>query len=267
MGGANFWYSTRGVFGRDINGDPKKAVFRFEEYAAEVHRTTMLTWPLLQLRLRHKSKDVMGKAWFVAEWVKCVLVEGFGFQFPDQAVKTEDELSFRPYNGPNGAQLTWTLGKMVHFVTGNTPVQERLSLDDIIKNHDKNLAEVMRAKAVHWEEMLWDYLSMVSSLRTGLDPDGNKERALRLEDLARSAAATSWSLRSAADKMVGKASPARLASMEEQRKIVQDVLTKVSEAATVLDSAKSQKEVEVVLQNEVKTAIKAVMAAAGVPEQ
>ncbi|KIK64415.1 hypothetical protein GYMLUDRAFT_240959 [Collybiopsis luxurians FD-317 M1] len=86
----------------------KKSVFRFEEYEAEVHRTTMLSWPLLQLRLRHRDEEVMGKAWFSAE--------------------TEDELSFRPYNGPNGKGLTWTLGKMVQFVTGDKAVQSKLTL-------------------------------------------------------------------------------------------------------------------------------------------
>ncbi|KZP28631.1 hypothetical protein FIBSPDRAFT_852347 [Athelia psychrophila] len=53
VGGANFWYSTREVFGRniDLEGTPKTTVFSFEEYLAEVKSTTELAWPYLQLRL------------------------------------------------------------------------------------------------------------------------------------------------------------------------------------------------------------------------
>lgn len=53
----------------------------------------------------------------------------------------------------------------------------------------------MRLKAVYWEEMVWDYLSMIESLSRGED-----DRKQPLEVLAKSAAATSWKLRTAADK-------------------------------------------------------------------
>ncbi|KAF7376830.1 Golgi apyrase [Mycena sanguinolenta] len=222
VGGANFWYSTRAVFGKDIDGKPKRGLFSFNEYDAEVNRTTMLSWPLLKLRLP-KKEDIMGTAWFVAVWVKCVLAEGFGFNLVDQAVNSEHELSFRPYHGPEGEELTWTLGKAVQFAAGDDVGIEPLTLDHITAKHKQAQIDVKNEKATHCQELAWDYLSILSSLPIeGKDA----ERARRLEE-ARVVLATAWSMRQAANNLSGKL----LSSKEHQLKVVRELQDKISKAA------------------------------------
>jgi hypothetical protein len=227
VGGANFWYSTRAVFGRDIDGAPKQGLFSFNEYDAEVNRTTMLSWPLLKLRLRSKE-NIMGTAWFVAAWVKCVLAEGFGFDLADQAVNSEHELSFRPYNGPAGEELTWTLGKMVQVVAGNKEIVQ-LSLDDITAKHKQAQIDVMKEKATRCQELAWDYLSILCSL-----PDVDEKdpaRAKRLEESARAALATAWSMQHAAAKLRGDEPKDKLLSPKDQLVVVGELRKEISDEA------------------------------------
>ncbi|KAJ7879068.1 nucleoside phosphatase family-domain-containing protein [Mycena olivaceomarginata] len=227
VGGANFWYSTRALFGRDIDGAPKQGLFSFNEYDTEVNRTTMLSWPLLKLRLRNKE-NIMGTAWFVAAWVKCVLAEGFGFNLADQAVNSEHELSFHPYNGPAGEELTWTLGKMVQVIAGNKEIVQ-LSLDKITAKHKQVQIDVMEKKAARCQELAWDYLSILCSL-----PDVDKKdpaRAKRLEELARAALATAWSMQNAAAKLRGDDPKDKLLSLKDQLVVVGKLRKEISDEA------------------------------------
>ncbi|KAF7363834.1 Golgi apyrase [Mycena sanguinolenta] len=302
VGGANFWYSTRTVFGQDINGDPKQGLFSFSEYDAEVNRTAMLSWPLLKLRLG-SDDDIVGKAWFMAAWVKCVLAEGFGFNLVDQAVDSEQELSFRPYNGPGGEELTWTLGKIVQVVGGDVDIKP-LSLVDVTDKHERAQIGVMREKAARCQELAWDYLSILCSLPDQKDParDVNREdlaraakaavavarlpeaevksklgrdpmddrlitekqmlqgvhgsykkdparnvdkkdpaRARRLEELARAALATAWSMRQAAAKLGGDAKNQQLIAKDEQLVVVRDLCMKISAEAKKAAAADGEK--------------------------
>jgi hypothetical protein len=162
----------------------------------------------------------------VAAWVKCVLAEGFGLDLVDQAVDSEHELSFRPYNGPEDAELTWTLGKMVQVITGNTKI-EKLRLDQIVTKHNKIQRDVMEEKAARCQELAVDYLSILCSL-----PDvDNKDaaRAKRLEESARAALATSWSMLQAGGDLRHKAPKgARLLNPKEQLVVVRRLWMEIS---------------------------------------
>lgn len=229
-------------------------MFSFEEYATEVQRTTMLSWPVLRLRLKNEI-EIMGKAWFVAEWVKSVLVEGFGFEFLDGEERTEGSLSFRPYNGPSGAGLSWTLGKMVLLASGDGTVDKPASIEEIAQYHDKDIGERMRLKAVYWEEMVWDYLSMIESLSRGED-----DRKQPLEVLAKSAAATSWKLRTAADK---KWQPdKKTADFDEKRltELLEKAVKEIQAAISAITKEDKDKE------GASKKAVEAVRAACGPSE-
>lgn len=188
-------------------------------------------------------------------------------------MKTEDELSFRPYKGANGVDLTWTLGKMIQFITGDIPIQVKIPRRDIMKNHRSNQAATMRETADHWDEMLWDYLSMVCSLQTGANPGGENERILRLEKLACIAAATATSLRAEADEMDRVVAATSAENVDEKEDLVRRLaleeaqISRLKEAekliiatAKVLDGPKDKMEMERLLKGEVMETIKTVLA-------
>lgn len=145
----------------------------------------------------------MGTAWFVAEWVKCVLIDGFGFEFDQQpSAQREDDLSFRPFGGTANAELTWTLGRAVLYANKineqDTEFVTSPGLDIIAERHQKKLNDAMIAKAVRLEESLWDYITMAASFKNRGDVRGNTERASRMTGLAKAAAKTARNLRQAA---------------------------------------------------------------------
>ncbi|KAF9459390.1 nucleoside phosphatase family-domain-containing protein [Collybia nuda] len=119
VGGSSFWYNTRGVFGLDRNGKPKTSPFSFEEYEQEIQLNFKLAWPFAQTRRAGvKPKFIKGSG-FTAAWIQHILFECFKFKRGDTTVTHEDKLTFRPYNGSEGAELSWTLGKIVlHSVNG-----------------------------------------------------------------------------------------------------------------------------------------------------
>ncbi|KZP28630.1 hypothetical protein FIBSPDRAFT_1039389 [Athelia psychrophila] len=200
VGGANFWYSTRGVFGRTLDGAAKTTMFSFKEYLAEVKSTTALAWPELQFRLRHGQPEVMGNAWFLAEWIRCVLINGFGFNFSHQpTAQSEDDLAFRPYGGTAKAALTWTLGRAVLCASQLTERDTehlviKAGINIVAARHQKKLEDAMIAKAALSQESLLDYITMAASFRRRKDVRGNAERTTRMIHLAVAAAKTSRSL-------------------------------------------------------------------------
>ena len=143
----------------------------------------------------------MGNAWFIAEWIRCVLVHGFGFKFADDpSAKREDDLSFRPYGGTKNAELTWTLGKAVLFA--NKPpgaddynLVSTPGLEAVATAHRQKLIDAMLAKAVRQEELLWDYITMAATFDIRNEVPGNFERVKRMVGLAEVAAQTSRALR------------------------------------------------------------------------
>ncbi|KAF8961839.1 nucleoside phosphatase family-domain-containing protein [Flammula alnicola] len=121
VGGANFWYSTREIFGLDINGKPKNTSFSFTEFRNEVFRTSLLPWNALKQRTPNVNEAFLAGAWFKAAWVECVLTEYFKFAGTNGGEVQQDRLSFRPYNGSDGMELNWTLGRLILFITGDKP--------------------------------------------------------------------------------------------------------------------------------------------------
>ncbi|KZP30214.1 hypothetical protein FIBSPDRAFT_146474 [Athelia psychrophila] len=151
---------------------------------------------------RHEFGDsVMGNAWFVAEWVKCVLIDGFGFEFDQQpSAQRETDLSFRPFGGTRrDAELTWTLGRAVLYASKADEEDEDLvttpGLRVIAKRRQKKLGDAMLARAARQEESVWDYITMAASFRSRLDLAGNFEQSNRMIVLATAAAETCRSLR------------------------------------------------------------------------
>ncbi|KAK2460069.1 hypothetical protein APHAL10511_007903 [Amanita phalloides] len=59
------------------------------------------------------NDDPNGASVFAAQWIYRVLGITFGIQNYDK------QLTFTPYNGPNGKRLSWTLGKAVLLATPN----------------------------------------------------------------------------------------------------------------------------------------------------
>ncbi|KAF9459392.1 nucleoside phosphatase family-domain-containing protein [Collybia nuda] len=123
VGGANFWYNTRQVFGLDGYGQAKTTPFSFGEYEDEVKLSYQLGWDLAKERRKIKPSflEVSG---FNAAWVQHILFKCFGFKGNDPTVTHEDKLTFRPYNGSNGVELSWTLGRVILFSVGDSKPQQ-----------------------------------------------------------------------------------------------------------------------------------------------
>jgi hypothetical protein len=162
VGGASFWHTTRTLFGQDSNGKPKDAPFQYIEFKQEILDTVDLTWAILTGPRKDEKKhkeEFLERAWFSAQWIDCVLIDGFGLELANAGTAdmlvgevdpyTRDEivhlgrgndsgLSFQPYNGPKGAELSWTLGKAVLLATRN-PEPRSMSLNDaVIKKRFSN---------------------------------------------------------------------------------------------------------------------------------
>lgn len=123
IGGANFWYSTRTIFGLDKVGNPKTTAFSYVEFRKEVYQTLHIPWDEVQAKFPSDSYK-LGDAWIRAMWAERVLSVQFRLGFTNAEAEDVDKLTFRPFNGFEGADLTWTLGKLVHFITGNQPPEQ-----------------------------------------------------------------------------------------------------------------------------------------------
>ncbi|KAJ7319370.1 nucleoside phosphatase family-domain-containing protein [Mycena albidolilacea] len=187
VGGANFWYSTCAVFGQDIDGAPKQGLFSFNEYDAEVNRTTMLSWPLLKLRLQSKE-NIMGTAWFVAAWVK--------LSTPSMSSRSAHTMDLR----------------MVQVIAGNKEIVQ-LSLDGITAKHKQAQIDVMKEKAAHYVD------------------EKDPARAKRLEESARAALATAWSMQHAAAKLRSDDPKDKLLSPKDQLVVVGELRKEISDEA------------------------------------
>ena len=125
LGGSNFWYNTREVFGRDGNtGQPKQTPFTFTEYQAEVHFVSTLDWSICKKRREGVKEKFLADACFTAEWIQRVLF--YFFRFQDDA-----QTRFTPYNGNDGVELSWTLGKVILFALDSQPKEMDA---DVVRN-------------------------------------------------------------------------------------------------------------------------------------
>jgi Golgi apyrase len=118
VGGSNFWYSAREVFGRD---SPKNSPFSFKEYEDEMRFVGQVRWEDYDIAEPDVREAFRATAYFTATWIHLVLFDFFGFLGIDQTGVNEDKLLFRPYNGSDGDELSWTLGKVVLFALDSRP--------------------------------------------------------------------------------------------------------------------------------------------------
>lgn len=124
VGGSNFWYSTRQIFGLDKNGRPKMTHFSFKEYNDEIRLHLSLNWESAKNRRPKVSEKFLEQVGFTAAWVQRALFAYFRFREDGPTVSREDKLTFRPYNGSNGVELSWTLGRVVLYAMGDPKPQQ-----------------------------------------------------------------------------------------------------------------------------------------------
>lgn len=190
VGGANFWWTTRTVFGLGYDGKPKKDFFSFGDFMKEVEVNRKLTWDLMKRRRSTVNEKFLGKCLFSAEWLQQLLVDVFGVNLDPPTdcyvcgradanhdaptpPRQEDQLSFRPYNGPGGAGLTWTLGRAVLLATGDPAPEVRLGKLVILQNQTKALVQELLAQADEAYEQSRDAALFLESFTKWNDDQGH----------------------------------------------------------------------------------------------
>ncbi|KAF7973307.1 hypothetical protein HWV62_13864 [Athelia sp. TMB] len=167
VGGANFWYSTRSVFGRNLDKDGtcKTTAFSFKKYQEEVEKTKKLDWLALQLRMRN-DPEYVGRAWFVAEWVQIILQRGLDFNFTGDEHQRETDLSFRPFGGIGKEELTWTLGAAVLYANGNNLHELDITTGKAAANRSQQEwhRSILITEANRQEEQLYDHVIETADL-------------------------------------------------------------------------------------------------------
>jgi hypothetical protein len=185
IGGSNFWYSTRKLFGLDLNGQPKQTPFSFREYNDEVRFVSALNWSICQQRRPGVLPKYLADASFTAAWIQRVLFDFFGFQTNhrvrevrednqlqeeevalqaaeeaeemevEAAGVDENNLSFRPFGGADDIELNWTLGKLILFAFSSEP-KEMASGVLLQVNANRKEAESLDEKARRMDEKAHD---------------------------------------------------------------------------------------------------------------
>ena len=127
----------------------------------------------------------MGNSWFVAEWVRCVLIDGLGFDFDHEPSEGhETELSFRPYGGTEKAELTWTLGKAILYANrpeGQTDYTFKTtpSISVLLNRYVEKSKAALVAKAICEEEKLYDNIAHATSFEA--DSEASREFLAKAE--------------------------------------------------------------------------------------
>ncbi|KDR71492.1 hypothetical protein GALMADRAFT_271035 [Galerina marginata CBS 339.88] len=125
IGGANFWYYTRTIFGLNYHGKPRETPFSFREFRLEIFRTLSFPWDTIKENFPSASRVYLEEAWIKAMWANVVMSRNFRLDNDGDPTK-EPRLTFRPFNGYEGMELSWTLGRLVQYITGNhETVRER----------------------------------------------------------------------------------------------------------------------------------------------
>ncbi|SCV05986.1 LANO_0H19570g1_1 [Lachancea nothofagi CBS 11611] len=130
VGTSEFWYTANDVF--KVGGE-----YNFHEFSRKVKEFCETDWAEVE-KLRDSGKydgisvELLSDSCFKANWILSVLHEGFdmprvGIELPDSAEdqkdKTEDVVAavaaFRSTDSVNGHDLSWTLGKIVLYVSAS----------------------------------------------------------------------------------------------------------------------------------------------------
>jgi golgi apyrase len=126
VGVSEYWHTTHGVFGG------KNKAYDLETYQHEVIDYCSRDWDDIANGLDTRKKDPERKAQdareacFKASWLINMLYEGIGI--PRVGLETgfnntiQDD-PFRPVNEIDDVELSWTLGKMVLYASGQVPPQ------------------------------------------------------------------------------------------------------------------------------------------------
>lgn len=127
LAGAQFWYTTREIFGMDSEGEPKRTDYDYHEFRAEVKALAEMEWADIKLEMPTVAESYLSKALFLAAWITNVL-KAYGFLHDEKKEECEkaSPVALEPFNGrrENGEdELTWTLGRILLHSVGCKPVE------------------------------------------------------------------------------------------------------------------------------------------------
>jgi hypothetical protein len=91
-----------------------------------------------------------------------VLFKCFGFRANDPSVTHEGKLSFRPNNGSDGVELSWTLGRLALFAIGGS-AQQMTQAQTREPNRLCGLANEQKAKYLRLEDDGFDMRMLVNN--------------------------------------------------------------------------------------------------------
>lgn len=121
VGGAHFYYSTRTIFGMNKHGQPRKKAYNFYDFSHEVNQMFVKDWDTVKKEMGLVKLKFLVRAWFTSALITTVLNEGFRISQDTRG----NQIKFRPYNGSKkDEQLTWTLGRIVLWATGDEDIEE-----------------------------------------------------------------------------------------------------------------------------------------------
>ncbi|KAL5601347.1 uncharacterized protein BROUX77_005596 [Berkeleyomyces rouxiae] len=123
VGVSEYWHTTHGVFGTH---DDDKDEYDFATYQDKVNKFCSQDWTDIESSLHARGKSLDEKtqdalqACFKASWLINVLYEGIGI--PRVGLeKSPHNVSidpFQPVNKIDGAEVSWTMGKMLLYAAG-----------------------------------------------------------------------------------------------------------------------------------------------------
>ncbi|PHH55577.1 Golgi apyrase [Ceratocystis fimbriata CBS 114723] len=133
VGVSEYWHTTHGVFGTH---DGDKDEYDFATYQDKVNKFCSQDWADIQNLLQDRSKSIDEKAQdalqacFKASWLINVLYEGIGIPRVglEQSPHNVSIDPFQPVNKIDGAEVSWTMGKMLLYASGQIPSSDPSAL-------------------------------------------------------------------------------------------------------------------------------------------
>lgn len=140
VGVSEFWHTTHGVFSKD-----KEAAYDFNTYQDTVLEFCSQSWEDIEDDIDSKKRGDAQEACFKASWLINVLHEGLGIprvgldptpvpgynttKGVGEAAQAKGFLDpFQAANKIDGFEVSWTLGKMVLYASGQIPPQSNANM-------------------------------------------------------------------------------------------------------------------------------------------
>ena len=140
VGVSEFWHTTHGIFSKD-----KESSYDFNSYQQEVLEFCSQSWSDIEDIMDPKKLSDAQEACFKASWLINVLHEGLGIprvgldSTPGPGINAtkgigdaaQDKGFLDPFQAANkvdGFEVSWTLGKMVLYASGQIPPQSSANL-------------------------------------------------------------------------------------------------------------------------------------------